>query len=105
MLTALAFPGNEGARLAWEISLGKDMIREVSQALTLEVRQIEANALGRGVRVSTVYIFVVHPDCHRDIHCVFMIGSIRHSTWEKKKPHTNDDAKRGFGGASSTLRK
>ena len=46
------------------------MIREVSQALTLEVRQIEADALGRGVRVATVYVFVVHPDGHGDIHCI-----------------------------------
>ena len=70
MLTALALPGNKGTRLAREISLDKNMIREVSQALTLEVRQIEANALGRGVGVATVYVFVVHPDGHGDIHCI-----------------------------------
>jgi hypothetical protein len=80
-LAALALPVNEGARLAREVSLGEDIIREVSQVLTLEVRQIEADALGRGLGVSTVYVFVVHPDGHGDIHCVFMIiRSIHYST-------------------------
>jgi len=52
--------------------------------LTLEVRQIEADALGRGLGASTVYLFVVHPDGHGDIH--------------------NDEAKRALGGVSGTSR-
>lgn len=70
MLSASGLPGYEGARLAGEISLGKDMVGEVRQALTLEVRHIEANALGRSVGVHTVHVFVVHPDGYGNIHCI-----------------------------------
>ena len=69
VLPRSALPGHKAACLAGKISLGKDIVRDVSQALTLEVRQIEAEALGRGVGVPTVKVFVVHPDGRGDIHC------------------------------------
>jgi len=71
VLSASGLPGHKRARMAREISLGKDMVREVRQALTLEVWQIEADALGRGLGVPgvvTAYVFIVHPDGYRDIH-------------------------------------
>jgi anti-sigma-K factor RskA len=73
VLSAGGLPGHKRARMAREISLGKDMVREVRQALTLEVWQIEADALGRSLGVPgvvTAYVFIVHPDGHGDIHCV-----------------------------------
>jgi len=82
VLSASPLPGHTAARLAGEIPLGEDVVREVRQAFTLEMRHIEADALGCGVGVSTLHIFVVHPD-----GC----GGIR-----------NDEAKRGLGCASGT---
>jgi hypothetical protein len=46
------------------------MVGKVCQALALEVRHIEANALGRSVGVPTVHVFVVHPDGYGGIHCI-----------------------------------
>ena len=68
VLSTSGLPGHKGARLAGEISLGKDIIREMCQALAFEVRQIEVNALGRGLGMPTAYIFVMYPDGHRGIH-------------------------------------
>jgi len=85
VLSASSLPGHKRARLAREIPLGEDMIREVRQALTLEVWQIEADALGRSLGVPgvvTTYVFIVHPDGHGDIH--------------------DDKAKGGFRAAAST---
>jgi hypothetical protein len=73
VLSASGLPGHKRARLAREITLGEDMVREVRQALTLEVWQIEADALGRSLGVPSVvtaYVFIVDPDGHGDIHCI-----------------------------------
>jgi hypothetical protein len=68
VLSTSGLPGHKGACLAWQIPLGKDVIREVCQALAFELRQIEVDALGRGMRVPTVYVFVMHPYGYRGIH-------------------------------------
>ena len=68
VLSTSGLPGHKGARLTGEISLGKDVIREVCQALAFEVRQIEVDALGRGMGVPAVCVFVVYPDGYGGIH-------------------------------------
>jgi hypothetical protein len=70
VLSASGLPGYKRARLAGEIPLGKNMVGEVCQTLALEVRHIEANALGRSVGARTVHIFVVHPDGYGNILCI-----------------------------------
>jgi hypothetical protein len=62
VLPARSLPGYERARLAGEIPLGKDVVGEVRQTLTLEVRHVEADALGRGVGVTAVHVLIVHPN-------------------------------------------
>ena len=75
VLSASALPGDKRTRLAGKISLGEDMVRDVRQALTLDVRQVEADALCRGVGLPTVNVLVVHPDGYRDIHYVPFLKS------------------------------
>jgi len=82
VLSASALPGHAAARLAREVPLGEDMVREFRQAFTFEMRHIEANALGCSLGVSTVHIFVMHPDGRGDIR--------------------DNEAERGIGRASGT---
>jgi len=77
VLSASALPGHERSRLAGEISLGKDMVGEVCQALTLEAWQIEADALGGSLGTCTVHVFIVHPDGHGGIHDDEVKGGFR----------------------------
>ena len=75
VLSASALPGDKRAGLARKISLGEDVVRDVRQALTFDVWQVEANALCRGVGFPTVNVLVVHPDGYRDIHYVPFLKS------------------------------
>jgi hypothetical protein len=69
-LATWGLPAHQSTRLGGEISLGKDMVREVRQALTLEVRQIEAETLGRGMEMASMHVFIVHPNGQWDIRCI-----------------------------------
>jgi hypothetical protein len=55
----------------------QDVIRDVRQALTLEVRQVETDTLDRkraGVQYA-VHVFAVHPNSRGDVRCVNMTYS------------------------------
>jgi len=82
VLSTRALPGHAAAHLAGEIPLGEDVVRELRQAFTFEMRHIEADALGCSVGVPTMHIFVVHPDGRGDIR--------------------DNETERGLGRASST---
>ena len=70
MLPTSGLPGHKGACFAGEISLSKDVIGEVRQVLAFEIRQIEPDALCRGMGVPAVYVLVVHPDGEWSVRCV-----------------------------------
>jgi hypothetical protein len=69
-LPTCALPAHQRTRLAGKIALGEDMIRDVRQALTLEVRQIEADTLDRGMVMPSMHVFVVHPNGQWDVRCI-----------------------------------
>ena len=73
-LAARALPVYERTHLGGEIPLGENVICEVSQTLTLEVRCIEADALGRSDLVRTVEVFIVHPNGLGNIRYINKIG-------------------------------
>jgi len=77
-------PGYERTRLGREIPLGKDVVRDVRQTLTLEVGQVETDTLGRTVWVYAVHVFVVHPN----------------GQWNVR----NGKVQRSFGGAAGATR-
>jgi len=66
-LPTCSLPAHQRTRLARKVAFGEDVVRDVSQALTLEVRQVKADTLGSGVLMSGMHIFVVNPDCKWDI--------------------------------------
>lgn len=70
VLPTCALPRYKRTRVGREITLGKDVVRDVRQTLTLEVRQVKADALGRGVRVYGVHVFVVDPDGLGHVRCI-----------------------------------
>jgi len=84
VLATHALPGYERTHLGGEISLGEDVVREVRQTITLEVRHVETDALGRSDLVRAVHIFIVHPDD---------LGNIR-----------DNKVERGLGGVASAAR-
>ena len=69
-LATWGLPAHQRTRLGGKISLGKDVVREVRQALTLEVRQVEAESLGRGMEMPGMHVFIVHPNGQWDIRCI-----------------------------------
>lgn len=73
-LATRALPVYERTHLGGEIPLGENVVCEVSQTLTLEVRCIEADALGRSDLVRTVQVFIVHPNGLGNIRYVNKIG-------------------------------
>ena len=62
VLATRTLPVYERTRLGGKIPLGKDVVREVSQTLTLEVRHVETDTLGRSDLVRAVHVFIVHPN-------------------------------------------
>jgi hypothetical protein len=61
-LATHALPVYERTRLGGEVPLGEDVVREVCQTLTLEVRLVETDALGRSDLVEAMQVFIVHPN-------------------------------------------
>jgi hypothetical protein len=57
-----------------EIPLGEDVVREVRQTLTLEVMQVETDALGRSDLVHAVHVFIVHPNGLGNVSYINIIG-------------------------------
>jgi len=84
VLATDTLPVYERTRLGREVPLGEDVVREVRQTLTLEVGQVEADALGRGDLVRAVQVFVVHPNG---------LGDVR-----------DNKVERGLGGVASAAR-
>lgn len=84
VLATHTLPVYERTRLGGEIPLGEDVVREVRQTLTLEVSQVETDALGRSDMVEAMHVFIVHPNG---------LGSVR-----------DNKVKRGLGGAASAAR-
>jgi hypothetical protein len=62
VLATCTLPVNVRTRLGGEIPLGEDVVREVRQTVTLEVRLVEADALGRSGLVHAVHVLIVHPN-------------------------------------------
>jgi hypothetical protein len=62
VLAARTLPVYVRTRLGGEIPLGEDVVREVCQTVTLEVRLVQTNALGRSGLVHAVHVFIVHPN-------------------------------------------
>jgi hypothetical protein len=67
-------PGYERTRLGGEIPLGEDVVREVRQTLTLEVRLVETDALGRSDLVEAIHVFIVDPNGLGNVRYINMIG-------------------------------
>ena len=74
VLATHTLPGHERTRLGGEIPLGEDVVREVRQTLTLEVRHVEADALGRSDLVEAMQIFIVHPNDLGNVRYINIIG-------------------------------
>ena len=79
VLPTCTLPGYERTRVGREITLGKDVVRDVRQTLTLEVGQVKTDALGRGVRVYGVHVFVVDPDGLGHVRCINTFVKIQHA--------------------------
>jgi len=84
VLATRTLPVYERTRLGGKIPLGEDVVREVRETVTLEVRLVETDALGRSNLVRAVHIFIVHPNG---------LGDVRDNKME-----------RGLGGAASAAR-
>jgi len=68
VFTARGLPRHHRARFAREVSLRKDVIRDVRHAFTaLHLWCIEADALRRGVRTRAKHVLVMHPNSRRNI--------------------------------------
>jgi hypothetical protein len=76
-LPTCTLPAHKRTRLAGKIALGEDVIRDVRQALTLEVRQVEADTLDSGMLVPSMHVFIVHPNGQGYVRCTHT----RISTW------------------------
>jgi len=81
LLATRTLPVYERTRLGGEIPLGEDVVREVRQALTLEVSQVETDALGRSDLMEAIHVFIAHPNG---------LGNVR-----------DNKVERGLGGAAS----
>ena len=75
VLPTCTLPRYESTRIGWKIPLGEDVVRDVCQTLTLEVGQVEADTLGRSVRVYAVQVFIVHPNRLRHVRCIKIFAS------------------------------
>jgi len=84
VLATHTLPGYERTQLGGEIPLGEDVVREVRQTVTLEVSQVETNALGRSDLARAVQVFIVHPNG---------LGNVR-----------DNKVERGLGSAASAIR-
>ena len=73
MLATHTLPVHERTRLGGEIPLGEDVVREVCQTLTLEVRQVETDALGRSDLVEAIHVFIVHPNGQGNVRYINII--------------------------------
>jgi len=73
-LATHTLPVYERSRLSGEIPLGEDVVREVRQTLTLEGRQVETDALGRGDMVEAMHVFIVHPNGLGNVRYINKIG-------------------------------
>jgi hypothetical protein len=74
VLATRTLPVYERTRLGGEIPLGEDVVREVRETVTLEVRLVETDALGRSNLVRAVHIFIVHPNGLGDVRYINIIG-------------------------------
>jgi len=66
-LPTRALPAYQRTCLARKVAFGEDVVRDVSQALALKVRQVKADTLGSGILMPGVHVFVVHPNGKWDI--------------------------------------
>ena len=57
-----------------EIPLGEDVVREVRQTLTLDVRQAKTDALDRSDLVHSVHVLIVHPNGLGNVRYINIIG-------------------------------
>jgi hypothetical protein len=76
VLATHTLPGYEGTRLGGEIALGEDVVRDVGQTLTLEVRQVKTDALGRSELVLAVHEFIVYPNGLGNVRYINIFGQI-----------------------------
>jgi hypothetical protein len=68
-LPTRSLPAHQRTCLARKIALCEDVVRDVRQALTLKVRQVEADTLNRGMLMPSMHVFVVHPNGQRYVRC------------------------------------
>lgn len=82
-LPARALPAHQRTRFARKIAFGEDVVRDVSQALTLKVRQIKTNTLGSGILMPGVHVFIVNPNSQGGVRCTHIHISSLYGQGEK----------------------